>query len=116
MPLWLKYLISAGLVVLIAETAKRSDRLGAFIGAMPWVTTLAMIWLFADKQGSEKIANHAWYTFWYVLPTLPMFLQLPWMLRKGFGFPISLLVSVLLTAGCFWLIALVVKRWGIQLM
>jgi uncharacterized membrane protein (GlpM family) len=116
MPLWLKYLITTALVVFIAEAAKRSDRLGAFIGAMPWVTTLALIWLFVDKQGTEKIANHAWYTFWYVLPTLPMFLQLPFMLRRGYGFVPSLLVSALLTALCFWGTARMVRRWGIHLL
>lgn len=116
MPIWLKYLISAGLLVLISEVAKRSDRLGAFIGALPWVTTLAMIWLFAEKQGSEKIANHAWYTFWYVLPTLPMFLQLPWMLRRGFSFPVSMLAAVGLTCLCFWITARVARHWGVDLM
>jgi hypothetical protein len=116
MPVWLKILISAALLVAISEVAKRSDRLGAFIGAMPWVTTLAMIWLFAERQGNERIASHAWYTFWYVLPTLPMFLQLPWMLRRGFSFPLSLAASCLLTAACFWFTARLARRWGVELL
>jgi len=86
MPIWFKYAVTAGLVVLISELAKRSDRVGAFIGALPWTTTLVMVWLFVEKAGSEKIGNHAWYTFWYVLPTMPMFLLLPWLLQRGCGF------------------------------
>ena len=68
---WLitKHAITAALVVLISEVAKRSDKLGALIAALPLVTVLAMIWLYVEQQPPEKISNHAWYTFWYVLPT-----------------------------------------------
>ena len=115
MPIWLKYLLTAGLVIAIYEIAKRSDRLGAFIGALPWITTLTMIWLFVGKQESEKIANHAYYTFWYVLPTLPMFLLIPWMMKAGVGFPLSLLAGVALTCALFALTAWIVGKWGIHL-
>ena len=115
MPVWLKYLITAALVVAISEIAKRSDRAGALIAALPWVTTLAMIWMFAEKQGEEKIGNHAWYTFWYVLPTLPMFLLIPWMLKAGAGFPLTLLASIALTGSLLALTAWLVGKWGIEL-
>ena len=77
-----KYAITAGLVVLISEVAKRSDKLGGLIAALPLVTVLTLIWLYSENQSSGKIANHAWYTFWYVVPTLPMFLVFPWLLKK----------------------------------
>lgn len=80
-----KYLITAGLVVLISEVAKRSDKLGALIAALPTVTVLTLIWLYIEKAPQDKISNHAFLTFWYVLPTLPMFLLFPWLLhRLGF--------------------------------
>ena len=69
-----KYAVTAFVIVLVSEIAKRSDRLGALIASLPLVTVMVMIWLHIENQGTEKIANHAWYTFWYVLPTLPMFL------------------------------------------
>ena len=47
MPIFLKYLITAGIVVLVSEIAKRSDKLGALIASLPVVTTLVMIWMFA---------------------------------------------------------------------
>ena len=80
-----KYMLTAAVVALISEAAKRSDKLGGFIGALPLVTLLALIWLCVEKQPQAKIANHAWYTFWYVVPTLPMFLVFPYLLsRIGF--------------------------------
>ena len=74
--IWLftKYLLTAGIVVLVSEIAKRSDKLGGLIAALPLITLLALVWLHVENQSQEKIANHARYTFWYVLPSLPMFL------------------------------------------
>lgn len=111
-----KYAVTALIVVVVSEVAKRSDRIGALIASLPLVTVLAMIWLHLEKQPTEKIANHAYYTFWYVLPTMPMFLLMPWMLRKGFGFWTTLGAGCGLTVVCFIVAALVLKRFGIGLM
>lgn len=110
-----KYLITAAMVVLVSELAKRSDRLGGFIAALPLVTVLTLIWLYVEKQPQQKIANHAWYTFWYVVPTLPMFLAFP-MLLERMGFWLSLLACVLITVACFGLFAVFVRRYGIELL
>lgn len=114
---WLitKYLLTAAVVVFVSEVAKRSDRLGSFIAALPLVTLLVMIWLYVDKQPQNKIANHAWYTFWYVVPTLPMFLAFPFLLPR-LGFWLTMLASVSISVVCFGLFALVVRQFGIQLL
>ena len=87
-----KYLLTAGMVVFISEVAKRSDKLGGFIAALPLMTLLTLTWLYVESQPEEKIANHAYYTFWYVIPTLPMFLLFPYLLPK---LELSLLLKVL---------------------
>lgn len=115
--LWIitKYLVTAGVVVLVSEAAKRSDRLGGLIAALPMVTILALIWLYVEKQPQQKIANHAWYTFWFVIPTLPMFLVFPWLLGK-IGFWLTLLACCILTVCCFIAFAALVKQFGIELL
>ena len=110
-----KYLITAGLVVFISEMAKRSDKLGGFIAALPLITLLTLIWLYIEKQSDEKIANHAYYTFWYVIPTLPMFLLFPYLLPK-LGFWVTMGASVVVTIICFGLFALVMKGFGVELL
>jgi uncharacterized membrane protein (GlpM family) len=110
-----KYAITAGLVVLISEAAKRSDKLGGLIAALPLVTVLTLIWLFMENQSNEKIANHAWYTFWYVVPTLPMFLAFPWLLKR-FSFWSTMGVSIIVTLVSFYLFAKLVKISGIELL
>jgi hypothetical protein len=109
-----KYLITAAVVVIVSEVAKRSDKLGALISALPLVTLLALIWIYVETGASDKLANHAWYTFWYVLPTLPMFLLFPGLLAK-LGFWGALSASAVITVVCFWLFALAVKPFGIDL-
>jgi len=109
-----KYFLTAGIVVLVSELAKRSDKLGGVVSALPLVTILALIWLYVENQSQEKIANHAWYTFWYVVPTLPMFLAFPLLLPK-IGFWPTLLACMLITVVCFGLLAVTVRRLGIDL-
>lgn len=115
--LWLiiKYVLTAAVVVLVSEVAKRSDKLGGLVAALPLVTLLALIWLYVEKQPMEKIANHAWYTFWYVVPTLPMFLVFPVLLTR-LGFWPTLGACVVMTAVLFGLFALVMRRYGIDLL
>lgn len=111
----IKYLITAGVVVLVSEFAKRSDKLGGLIAALPMVTVLTLIWLYVENQPASKIANHAYYTFWYVLPTLPMFLLFPYLLPK-WGFVLSLVTCVIFTTIVFLLFALLLKQFGIDLL
>ena len=114
---WLisKYFITAAVVVLVSELAKRSDKLGGLVAALPLVTVLTLIWLYVEKQPEQKIANHAWYTFWYEVPTLPMFLAFPVLLPR-LGFWPTLLASVVISVVCFGLFALFVRRFGVELL
>ncbi|MFT5561671.1 MAG: hypothetical protein ACJAYE_001160 [Candidatus Azotimanducaceae bacterium] len=113
---WLitKYAITAGIIVLVSELAKRSDKLGAFVAAMPMVTILVLVWMHFEQQPIDKISNHAWYTFWYVVPTLPMFLLFPFILPR-IGFWWSLVACCGLTAICFLLFGLLSRRFGMSL-
>lgn len=110
-----KYAVTAFVIVLVSEIAKRSDRLGALIASLPFVTIMVMVWMHIEKQDTAKLSNHALYTFWYVIPTMPMFLLLPLLLHKGTGFWWALLWSALLTFVCFIITALVAKKFGVEL-
>ncbi len=110
-----KYLLTAGMVVFISEIAKRSDRLGGFIAALPLMTLLTLLWLYIENQPEEKIANHAYYTFWYVIPTLPMFLLFPYLLPR-LGFWMTIGACIVVTFICFGLFALLMKGFGLQLL
>ena len=113
---WLitKYAITAAVVVLVSEIAKRSDKLGAFVAALPLVTILVLIWLHLENEPISKVSNHAWYTFWYVIPTLPMFLIFPYILPR-IGFWWSLIAACTVTIISFYLFGLIARRVGVEL-
>ena len=110
-----KYIVTAAVVVLVSEFAKASDKLGGLVAALPLVTVLALMWLYIEKQPMSKIANHAYYTFWYVIPTLPMFLLFPYLLPR-LGFWPTLLSCIAFTLVIFYVYAIVLKQFGIDLL
>jgi hypothetical protein len=111
-----KLFITAAVILFVTKIQLVSDRLSALLIALPLTSVLAMIWMHFDKQTTERLANHAEGTFWFVLPTLPMFLILPWMLRSGFSFWVALAANCLITIVLFWFTVIVLRRFGIDLM
>lgn len=111
-----KLLLSALIIVIVTKVQLVSDRLSALLIALPLTSLVAMAWMHHGGQSAQRLANHAEGTFWFVLPTLPMFLILPWMLRSGWGFWLALTVNCLLTVGFFWITVVVLRRFGIDLM
>lgn len=110
-----KYLVTALVIVVISEVARRTEKFGAMLGALPFIAILVMIWLYVERQGLQKIGNYSFYTFWYVIPTLPMFLLMPTLMSRQFNFWWALVLCAALTAGCFVATALVARRFGVNL-
>lgn len=92
-----KAVLSGILILIVSEVAQRSPGIGGLIASLPLISVMAIIWLWRDTADIERIATHAEATFWYVLPSLPMFLVLPALLRAGAGFWPSLAMSCALT-------------------
>ncbi|HEX6102079.1 MAG TPA: DUF3147 family protein [Alphaproteobacteria bacterium] len=111
----LKAALSGIIVLVVSEVARRSPGLGALIASLPLVSLLAMIWLWRDTGDPARIAAHAEATFWLVLPTLPMFLVLPYMLRRGWEFWPSLLSVAALTMGLYACTMWLLPRLGIRI-
>lgn len=111
----LKALLSGVIIMAVSEIAKRNPAFGALVASLPLVSLLAIIWLWRDTGDTARIANHAEATFWYVLPSLPMFLAFPYMLRHGLGFWWALLAACLLTLVLYGLTILVAARFGVRL-
>lgn len=109
-----KFLISAGIITLASEIVKRMPKTGALISALPLVTILVMIWMNFEKAPKEKIATHSSYTFWYVLPSLPLFLIFPLLLKRLSFWP-ALGLSAVCCIVLFLITGFILKRFGIAL-
>ncbi|WP_374611977.1 DUF3147 family protein [Sphingorhabdus sp.] len=81
-----KTAITAIIIVVVSEVARRSAGLGALLASLPLVALLSMIWLWRDTGDTARMASYSQATFWYVLPSLPMFLLIPVLLKRGFAF------------------------------
>lgn len=110
-----KALISGVIVMIVSEVAKRAPGLGALIASLPLISVLGMIWLWRDKPDAQNMADHVQATFWYVLPSLPMFLLIPALLHRGWGFWPALATGCMLTAALYLLTTLAATRLGIRL-
>lgn len=123
MPVLLKLLLSAGLIYLVNEVVIRHSRplLGSLIASLPLVSLITFVWIYHGMQTAEpaarveKLASHSEGVFWFVLPSLPMFLVFPWLLRRGVPFWGTLAICIALTMLLYYLMTLVLKRFGMTL-
>ncbi|MCH8616446.1 DUF3147 family protein [Sphingomonas sp. SM33] len=114
---WLaiKALISGIIVAAVSEISKRYPGFGGLIASLPLVSVLGMLWLWKDKPDAANMAAHAEGTFWFVLPSLPMFLAIPAMLRAGVNFYVALALGCLLTIALYLGMIALAPRLGIRL-
>ena len=117
-----KYAITAGLVVLVNEVVIRysKDWLGSLIASLPLVSLITFFWIYYDDRIADttartsKLANHSTGVFWFVLPSLPMFLLFPFLLKKGVTFWPAILVCCALTMGLYYGMVLALKKFGVE--
>lgn len=113
--LLIKAVLSAIIIVAVSEIARRSPGTGALIASLPLISVLGMIWLWRDTGDVEGMAAHSSATFWYVLPSLPMFLLIPALLKRDFGFWPSLVAGCLLTMALYAAMTAIGPRFGLRL-
>ena len=110
-----KMAVTTVLVVAISEIAKRSSFAGAILASAPLISILAITWLYVDTKDVAKVSALATSVFWLVLPSLAFFVSLPLLLKQGLHFYMSISISVLITAGCYWLMVTALGHYGIKL-
>jgi hypothetical protein len=111
----IKAAISGLLIAAASEVARRWPGWGALIVSLPLVSVIAMMWLWRDTHDVARLASHSQATFWFVLPSLPMFLLIPYLLRTGTPFWLSLTAGCALTMALYSAMVWVGPRLGIQL-
>ncbi len=110
-----KSLLSGLIVAAVSEVARRSPGFGALVASLPLVSILGMMWLWHDTGDPNRLAAHAGATFWYVLPSLPMFLFIPLLMRNGMHFWWALVAGCAVTMLLYTVITLFASRLGIAL-
>ena len=88
-------ILSGIIIALIAVIGRKAPAAGALIASLPLISVVGM--------------------FWYVLPSLPMFLLLPWLLRSGFNFWFALSSGIALTLLLYLVTIVIAARFGVRL-
>lgn len=112
---WVRALVSGGLIAAIALLARRSPALGALVASLPLISLLGAVWLWRDTRDPDRMASHLEATFWYVLPSLPMFLLVPRLLRHGVAFGWAMVAGCALTVTLYLAVIAIAARFGVQL-
>lgn len=112
---WLKAILSGLLIAAVSSLARRYPALGALVASLPLISVLGMIWLWQETKDPVRMAAHANATFWYVLPSLPMFLLIPLALKNGVPFYAALFAGCVVTTGLYFLTVWVAARFGVTL-
>jgi hypothetical protein len=110
-----KALISGVLIAAISEAAKRHPGIGGLLASLPLVAVLSILWAWRERAETGKIAALSASTFWFVLPSLPMFLLIPHLLQRGWGVGLALLIGCILTMALYLLLVWIGPRLGISL-
>ena len=110
-----KLIITSFLIVVISEVAKRSSLVGALLAAIPLVSILAMTWMYIDTDSSKSAVEFSQRIIWLIAPSMTLFLVFPLMIQKGFGFYVSMAVSILLTILAYYSVIFLLGRFGIKL-
>jgi hypothetical protein len=110
----IKLAISALIITVVTEVAKRSGYVGGLIKSLPLISIISFVLLYLETKDQTKVASLSEGTFWFVLPTLPAFLLFPWLLRHDVAFWPSLGLSLLLMLACYLLTIFLLSRFGIS--
>jgi len=107
--------ISGAIVAAVSEIARRHPGWGGLLASLPLTSLLAMIWLYRDSADAERVAQLSVSTIWFFIPSVPLFIALPALIRSGIGFWASMAIVVAGTLALYALMFWAAPRLGLKL-
>ena len=111
----LKAIITAIIVVLVSEIAKKSSLFAAIIVSIPLTSLLAFIWLYLDTKDVTKVINLSYNTIIMVIPSFIFFISLPILLKLKLNFSLALILSIIITSITYYLFIISLERFGLNI-
>ena len=110
-----KAALSGFLAAGIAEIARRYPGWGGLVASLPLTSLMAMLWLYRDTGDTEKVAALSAGALWFIVPSLPMFLAIPLLLRAGVAFWPTMSASIVGTLALYAVAFWAAPKLGLQL-
>ena len=92
-----KGLFSGAVIVAASEIAKKSAVFGALVISLPLASIMSLTWLYNDTKDTAQVADFAESILWLVIPAMLLFIVLPYLLRRGWGFEAAMAVGIVAT-------------------
>ena len=113
--LFIKAAISGGIVAAVSEIARRYPGWGGLVASLPLTSLLAMIWLWRDTGDSQRVAELSVSAIWFFIPSVPLFIALPLLIRSGVGFWLSMAIVISGTLALYALMFWMAPKIGMKL-
>jgi len=110
----IKLVISAVLIVLISEIAKRNSLMGAMLASIPLVSILAMIWMYIDTNDTKSAVEFSNSIVWLIIPSMTLFILFPVLIKNGLSFYLSLFIAVAMTIVAYYSVIFILDKLGIM--
>tara|TARA_B100000959_G_C14987949_1_gene626451 strand:- start:1389 stop:1760 length:372 start_codon:yes stop_codon:yes gene_type:complete len=107
-----KIIISALVIFIASEIAKRDTLVGAIIVSLPLISLLSIIWIYIETREVERIIAFSYGIFSMLMPSLSFFLTLPYFLKKNISFSLSLAMSIAIMVVLYFGLATLYKKIG----
>ena len=111
----IKTLITAVVVVVVSEIARRSSLFAGLIASIPLVSFLAIIWLYWETKNSQKIVDLSYSIILMIIPSLTFFIVLPFVMKLQSSFVISMIIATVSTIIAYWLFIVLLGKFGISI-
>ena len=110
-----KAALTGVLAAAIAEIARRYPGWGGLVASLPLMSLMAILWLWRDTGDATRVAALSTSIFWFVLPSLPLFMLIPLLIRAGVGFWPTMATGVATTLALYAAMFWAAPRLGIEL-
>ena len=110
-----KTILTATIIIIVSEIAKRSSLLAAIIISIPLTSLMTFIWVYWESKDTEKIIDLSNNTMIMIIPSFAFFIILPIMLKFKFNFSISIIISILSTSIAYYIFIYLLKKYGITI-
>ena len=111
----IKTIITAVVVVIISEIAKRSSFFAGVIASIPLTSFLAFIWLYWETQNSQKVIDLSYSILLMIIPSLTFFIILPLALKLESSFIVSMILATISTVLAYWFFIVLLNKFGVNI-
>ena len=111
----IKTIITALIIVVVSEVAKKSTLLGALIISIPLTSLLAFVWLYFDTKDYQKVIDLSYGTILLSIPSFAFFIILPILLKMKQNFAVSIIIAIIGTSILYFIFIYLLKKFGISI-